>query len=125
MHSVAARSEMFSHEQTSLSASTVTNNNQLATDFRHLRDVSMTVQWSVRPYVQYSVAMSGADDDRGVVVGCCMSLMEGSWAQQEQHRHGGTYRVAPAGVCLLRDQRCTSDVQIAGNEEALRSFGIL
>ena len=32
------------HEQTCLSAGTIANNNQLATDFRHLRNVSISAK---------------------------------------------------------------------------------
>lgn len=51
-----------SHEETGLSAGTVTNDDELATDFRHLRDGSRSApggwQWTVR-----SRAERGGGDD--------------------------------------------------------------
>jgi len=52
------------HEQAGLSASTVTNNDQLATDFRHLRRLSMAFQ--------YSSECSGSEEVQRVVVFQCM-----------------------------------------------------
>lgn len=88
-----SRSKVDSHEQAGLAASTVTHNDQLATDFRHLRDNRQQTLLVKRSDRRKGLSMHAAAGSGAGAAGDWVVMREGWWrwwsAAVAARREGG------------------------------------